>query len=63
LDYIERKKQELGLTAEETRLQHARVFANIIAQFADDQRIDDRERRKLNRLHKALSRLGWAPGE
>jgi DNA polymerase-3 subunit epsilon len=61
--YVRRKQQTLGLEAAEIRAQHARVFASVIAQFTDDRRIDDRERDKLRRLHIALSRLGWAPGE
>jgi DNA polymerase III epsilon subunit-like protein len=61
--YVRRKQQSLGLEEAEIRAQHARVFASVIAQFTDDRRIDDRERDKLRRLHIALSRLGWAPGE
>jgi hypothetical protein len=63
LAYVRRKQRALGLEEAEIRAQHARVFASVIAQFTDDRRIDDRERDKLRRLHAALSRLGWAPGE
>jgi len=43
--------------------QHARAFADVISQFTDDQWLDDRETLKLHKLHQALARLGWAPGE
>ncbi len=65
-DEIEELKQitqELGLREEQVRVLHARAFASVISQFIDDQWLNDRERRKLKRLHQCLSRLGWAPGE
>jgi len=63
LEYVERKRQDLGLSEDQVRSQHARAFASVIMQFTDDRRIDDREREKLRRLKWALHRLGWAPGE
>jgi DNA polymerase III epsilon subunit-like protein len=63
LAYVRRKQRSLNLDEPEIRAQHARIFASVISQFTDDRRIDDREREKLRRLHAALSRLGWAPGE
>jgi DNA polymerase-3 subunit epsilon len=60
---LKRSKQELGLREEQVRVLHARAFASVISQFIDDQWLDDRERRKLKRLHQCLSLLGWAPGE
>lgn len=63
LAYVRRKQRSLRLDESEIRAQHARIFASVISQFTDDRRIDDREREKLRRLHAALSRLGWAPGE
>jgi len=63
LAYVRRKQRSLNLDEPEIRAQHARIFASVITQFTDDRRIDDREREKLRRLHAALSRLGWAPGE
>jgi DNA polymerase III subunit epsilon len=52
-----------GLTGDHIRFLHARIFSAVINQFIDDQELDDRERRKLKRLHQCLSILGWAPGE
>jgi len=63
LAYVERRQRSLNLDEAEIRAQHARVFGSVITQFTDDRRIDAREREKLRRLHAALSRLGWAPGE
>lgn len=57
------ERQRLGLSKEQIRCSHARAFHNAISQFVDDQNIDDIEVRKLQLLHKALSRLGWAPGQ
>ncbi len=63
LDYLEKKERELSLRSEQVRALHARAFASVLARFADDRWLDERERGKLRRLHKCLSRLGWAPGE
>ncbi|HEU0067866.1 MAG TPA: hypothetical protein VFQ26_01215 [Nitrospiraceae bacterium] len=57
------ERERLGLSVEQVRSQHARVYASVIQQFAADKRIDDREARQLRRLQNCLSRLGWAPGE
>ncbi len=51
------------LQDEQLRMLHARAFASVIAQFVDDQQLDDREQEKLRRFHRCLSSLGWAPGE
>lgn len=53
----------LAMTKEEIRSVHARLFAAAIVQFADDNFVDDDEVRKLQRLHKCLRVLGWAPGQ
>lgn len=53
---------ESGLPPERIRVLHARAFASVMAQFAADQMLDDREARKLKRLHQCLAKLGWAPG-
>jgi DNA polymerase III subunit epsilon len=52
-----------NLTTNHIRFLHARVFSAVISQFIEDQELDDRESRKLKRLHQCLSNLGWAPGE
>ncbi len=61
--HLEEKKRALGVSEEQIRALHARAFANVISQFVDDQRLDDRECKKLRRLFACLSQLGWAPGE
>ena len=63
LQLAKEERKRLGLSKEQIRFIHARAFAMVIAQFIDDQHLDDREVRKLRKLHFALSRLGWAPGE
>lgn len=63
IESLKRMVQQLGLKEEHVRVLHARAFASVISQFIDDQWLDDRERRKLKRLHQCLSLLGWAPGE
>ena len=63
LEYVTSERERLGLKEEQVRVLHARAFANAIAQFTEDQWLDDQEVVKLRRLNKCLSRLGWAPGE
>lgn len=63
LAYVEAEKERSGLAKEQIRSIHARAFASVLAQFTEDKWLDDREVRKLQRLHRCLSRLGWAPGE
>jgi DNA polymerase-3 subunit epsilon len=53
----------LGLKDEQIRAIHAKALASVLAQFAQDQWLDDREARKLDRLYHCLARLGWAPGQ
>ncbi len=62
-DYVAHTRTKLGITAEQVRVLHARAFSNAIAQFTEDQWLDDREVEKLRRLHGCLAELGWAPGE
>lgn len=63
LQLVIAERHRLQLGPEQVRMLHARAFASVITQFIDDQWLDDRETRKLRKLHKALSTLGWAPGE
>ena len=62
LRYVVKERQRLGLAKEQIRVLHARAFASAIAQFCDDEWLDDKELGKLRRLHQCLARLGWAPG-
>jgi len=63
LAYVLQERQRLGLSLGQIRSIHAKAFASVIAQFADDWYVDNREMLKLQRLHQCLSKLGWAPGE
>lgn len=62
LVYITDLRNQLQLKEEQVRGLHARAFASAILQFIDDRWLDDREARKLERLHSCLRQLGWAPG-
>jgi DNA polymerase-3 subunit epsilon len=60
---LQRKRRELGVQDDQVRALHARAFAQILTQFADDRRLDERECLLMHKLHRCLSELGWAPGE
>jgi DNA polymerase-3 subunit epsilon len=61
--HVQNERHRGGLKDEQIRVLHARAFASVIAQFASDQWLDDREVGKLRRLHGCLAALGWAPGQ
>ncbi len=61
--YLERKRDDLRLTAGEVRTLHARAFAGILADVTDDHDIDDREVARVAGMAAALRRLGWSPGD
>lgn len=63
LSYVIQERQRLGLTLGQVRSIHAKAFASVITQFANDWYVDNMEVLKLQRLHQCLSKLGWAPGE
>lgn len=63
LQFVIAERKRLGLPKERIRVLHARAFASAIAQFCDDEWLDDKELAKLRRLHKCLAMLGWAPGQ
>lgn len=63
LSYAKKKRLELNLTPDELRMLHARAYANVIAQFIEDSKLDDKEASKLRRLNDCLRQLGWAPGD
>jgi len=56
-------RKNIQLPKEKIRMLHAKAFAAAICQFIDDKWLDDKETIKLRKLHKCLSKLGWAPGE
>lgn len=55
-------RKQFGITPEQVRALHARIFAAVTARFAEDNDVDAVEVVKLQRLYKCLSTLGWAPG-
>ena len=59
---MEELRDELNLNAEIMKAMHAKVFMGVMAQFIDDDFLDDTEAKKLKLLWQALHRLGWAPG-
>jgi hypothetical protein len=61
--HVARERKRLGLKEEQIRVLHARIFEYAIAQFVDDEWLDDEEVQKLHRLHNCLAKLGWAPGQ
>jgi DNA polymerase III subunit epsilon len=61
--YVKSERERLGLSIDQVRSLHARVYASVIQQFTSDHQLDDTEARRLRRLNECLSRLGWAPGE
>lgn len=63
LAYVLAERQRGGLKEEQIRVLHARAFASVMSQYASDQWLDDREAKKLRRLHNCLGLLGWAPGQ
>ncbi len=56
------RRARLGLTAEEVRGLHGRVFSAALAAALEDSIVTDEEWVRLRLLHSCLARLGWAPG-
>lgn len=59
---LEAKRARFGLTVEELRAVHARVFAAMLGEALSDSLVTDTEWAELKRLHACLAQLGWAPG-
>ncbi|MHC4597964.1 MAG: 3'-5' exonuclease [Planctomycetota bacterium] len=62
-EYLSELKRELCLPDERVRVLHARAFTSLVNEYTNDQWLDEEERVNLQRLHRCLSTLGWAPGE
>lgn len=60
---MEQLRDKLNLKPEIMRAMHAKVYMGVMAQFIDDDFLDNTEARKLNLLWDTLRRLGWAPGQ
>lgn len=63
VDYLRRKQQELKLPDRAVRSLHARAFASVLDQFAEDHWLDEKEAKTIQYLYRCLERLGWAPGQ
>jgi DNA polymerase-3 subunit epsilon len=63
LKHVIAERYRLSLPKETVRALHAKVFSSVITRFCVDDRLDGRKVRKLRRLRKCLSQLGWAPGD
>ena len=63
LAHLQELEKSLGLEYEQIRCLHARAFTGALANFIDDEWLDDSEAATLRKLHSCLSTLGWAPGE
>ncbi len=63
VEELRNERHRLGLTVEQIRWVHAKAFASVITQSAQDRSVDDRNTRRLERVYDCLSKLGWAPGE
>ncbi len=60
---VQLAQKELALSDAQIRAAHARVFDAMLDRFTEDHEIDEAEAENLARLHRALARLGWAPGQ
>ena len=52
-----------GLSDEQVRAVHTKVYMSVLAQYADDWIITAEEREALRRFHECLRKAGWAPGD
>jgi DNA polymerase III epsilon subunit-like protein len=52
----------LGLRIEEVRAAHARLFADRLKEYAEDDEVSKGETAKLSDLRLSLQQLGWSPG-
>jgi DNA polymerase III subunit epsilon len=63
LEHLVELRGRSGVADEQVRSIHARVFAEAISHYVDDDWLDNEEWEKLHRLHECLGLLGWAPGD
>ena len=56
------KRERFGLTSDELRAVHGRVFAAMLSEALRDSLITETEWGQLKRLYDCLRHLGWAPG-
>lgn len=59
---LQKVRANLGLRIEEVRAAHARLFADRLREYAEDDEVSKGEAAKLSDLRMALQQLGWAPG-
>lgn len=63
LEHLVQLRANLGVADEQVRSLHARVFAEAIGRYTEDDWLDAEEWEKLHQLHECLALLGWAPGD
>ena len=62
--HVSALRDQLGLSLEQIRAIHARVFAVFISRFVDpDNYLDKGEESELHDVWMGLREMGWAPGE
>ena len=57
------RRFEFGLSDEQVRAVHAKVYMSVLAEYAEDWVITAEEKESLRRLHECLRKAGWAPGD
>lgn len=62
LDYLRRLRRGLALSPETVRAVHARVYADCLSRFAEDEAVTDDEATLLMEIREAMRKLGLAPG-
>ena len=63
LERIRALRESLELSDGQVRAMHARVFAEYVGRFIDDDVLEPAEIDGLRRLSECLATLGWAPGQ
>ncbi|MGC8886311.1 MAG: 3'-5' exonuclease [Verrucomicrobiia bacterium] len=63
LEYLKRRKIELGLTEQEVKSLHAFIFSSVLSDFIKDGVIDESEEQTLHLLSECFRKLGWFPGQ
>jgi DNA polymerase-3 subunit epsilon len=62
LEALTQLQRQLKLMTEEVRAAHARLFADRLREYAEDNAVSSTEASALVDLRSALRQLGWAPG-
>lgn len=63
LELVKTEQGRLNLSKEQIKAVHAQVFSAVMAEYTDDDFLDDNESSNLQRLWRCFDILGWAPGQ